>query len=133
LLGETTVVKELNWHLRDDRKTVTLTFPANPPFDLNLDTAGVETILESLGKIRAAMVPGFARTFGFGQKVEVIENPSYATELELMHGHSLIHLRDPRFGWLHYVLPKPEAGKLANVLLKQVAAPPPGQTARRPN
>jgi hypothetical protein len=44
-----------------------------------------------------------------------------------MLGNSLLHIRDPRYGWLHYWIPKGEAAKLAKALQAQVDAPPPTQ------
>ena len=41
------------------------------------------------------------------------------TEPDLLQGHSLIHLRDARFGRTHYLLPPDEAEKLATFLTKQ--------------
>jgi hypothetical protein len=36
-----------NWTLSDDFKTVTVTFPTDPPIALELDLAGVEQALQN--------------------------------------------------------------------------------------
>ena len=113
-----------NWKLEDDYKTVTVTFPTYPPVALQLDAAGVEDLLSNLGKFRGAMKPEIAPKFAMGQKVSAIPDPVWVTEPDAMHGHSLLHLRDPRFGWLHYLLPPHEAQKLGQLLQTQAASPP---------
>ena len=122
-----------NWKLEDDLKTITVTLPTNPPTALLLDAAGVDDLLTNLGLLRASMKPEIAPTFDLGQKVGAISNPAWLTEPDLMLGQSLLHLRDPRFGWLHYLIPKEEAKKLADLLQNQAAAPPPGQGLAKPN
>lgn len=113
-----------NWKLSDDLKTVTITFPTTPTVVLELDAAGVEDILKNLGEFRANMSPTIPPTFALGQPVRAVPNPRWATEPDAMMGDSLLHLRDPRFGWLHYQIPRAEAGKLAGYLQKQVDSPP---------
>jgi hypothetical protein len=39
--------------------------------------------------------------------------------------NSLLHIRDARFGWLHYAIPRAEARKLAEFPHKPVNAPSP--------
>jgi len=48
-------------------------------------------------------------------------------------GNTLLHLRDPRFGWLHYMVPREEARKLARVLQAHVDTPPPGSATKKLN
>jgi hypothetical protein len=108
------------WKLEDDNQTVTVTFPTDPPVALQLDADRVDEILRNLGEFRARMKPEFASKHALGQKVGAIADPAWATEPDLMRGHSLLHLRDPRYGWLHYLLPPHEAAKLATFLNKQV-------------
>jgi hypothetical protein len=114
-----------NWHLDDDRKTVTITFPTNPPVALKLDARAVDDVLNNLGAFRAAMTPEVPRDHSLGQRVAAVPNPLWQTEPEMMLGDSLLHLRDPRFGWLDYMIPREEARKLAGFLLRQADNPPP--------
>lgn len=122
-----------NWKLNDDLKTVTLTFPTNPPVALRLDVSQVEDVLKNLGEFRASMAPEVPQTYAMGQKVGAVSNPAWVTEPDLMVGDSLLHIRDPRYGWLHYLIPREEARKLATFLQNQVEAEPPGTRQGKPN
>ena len=122
-----------NWKLEDDLKTVTVTFPTNPPTALKLDAAGVEDLLKNLGEFRAHMKPEIAAEWELGQKVGAVPDPRWYSESELMMGNSLLHLRDQRFGWLHYVLPRESARELGMVLLAQADAPVPAPLGDKPN
>ncbi|GLS22672.1 hypothetical protein GCM10007874_56920 [Labrys miyagiensis] len=111
-----------NWKLEDDLETVTLTFPTGPVVVLTLNVAQLEDILKNLGDFRARMKPQIPEKYAVGQKmVFAINNPSWFTEPELMQGNSLLHIRDPRFGWLSYHIPSEEALKLSGYLQGQVA------------
>lgn len=112
-------MSEPDWKLEDDRKHVTLTFPTTPPVSWRLDVSAVEHILRNLGEFRAQMTPEIAAHYAMGQRVAALPDPAWVTEPDLMFGHSLLHLRDPRYGWLHYLLPPPEAQKLASYLQTQ--------------
>jgi hypothetical protein len=122
-----------NWKLEDDYKTVTVTFPSVPNVALKLDAAGIEEMQKNLGTLRAAMKPEVSKTFALGQGVHAVPDPIWMTEPDVMLGNSLLHIRDPRFGWLHYLIPKNEARKLAEYLQNQADAPPPGQGSSKAN
>ena len=107
------------WKLEDDLKTVTVTFPSDPPMTLKLDAAGVDLLLHGLGGLRTLMQPQPAPEFATGQEFVAVPDPSFSTETDGLHGNSVIHLRDPRFGWLHYMIPKEHARKLAVSLAMQ--------------
>lgn|SRR6185369_7003676 len=98
-----------------------------------MDLTAVDDMLKNLGEFRALMTPEIHRVSPLGQKVFAINNPMWATEPDVMLGHSLLHLRDPRFGWLHYLFPRNEARKLADLLQTQSDNPPPGQESGKPN
>lgn len=114
------------WTLDDDRKTVTVTFATQPQIALRLSVADIDTMLGKLGAFRALMPPPHEPGYAPGQKCECIPNPAWLAEPDALLGNSLLHLRDPRFGWLHYMIPREEARKLAQVLQAQVDRPPPG-------
>jgi hypothetical protein len=122
-----------NWKLADDREFVTIAFPTDPPAALRLNANQVDDVLDNLGALRAAMKREIPRTFALGQPVEAVADPIWATEPDALLGNSLLHLRDPRFGWLHYAIPKEEARKLARLLQSQADAPPPGQRSGKAN
>ena len=73
---------------------------------------------------------GVPRPFGANAPPETVRgaNASRATssltEPEMMLGNSVLHIRDPRYGWLHYVLSRKSARKLAGLLAAQADAPP---------
>jgi hypothetical protein len=112
-----------NWKLNDDYKTVTVTFPTDPPVALVLDVDGIDDILKNLGDFRAAMKPEVSRQAPIGVKVAAIPDPQWYTQSDAMRGDSLLHIRDPRFGWLHYLVPRAEALKLGNFLRTQAEQP----------
>jgi hypothetical protein len=116
-----------NWKLDEDGKTVTLTFPTEPPVALKLDAVQVDDLLRNLGIFRGSMKPEVPTKYALGLKVEAVPDPAWMTEPDLMLGDSLLHIRDPRFGWLHYLIPKTEAKKLAEFLQTQANAPPKDQ------
>ena len=122
-----------NWKLDDDFKTVTVTFPTDPPVSLRIDAAGLDQMLENLGLFRASMTPPHDASFALGQKVSCILNPAWVTEPDAMLGNSILHLRDPRFGWQHYLIPRDEARKLGEMFQKQADLPPPVQSPGKPN
>ena len=121
------------WRLDGDRQTITVTFPTVPRVVLKLDAAQVDKMLENLGHLRAVMQPGHAPNFAPGQKVIGVRNPRWLAEPDMMQGDSLLHLRDPWFGWRHYLFPREEATKLACVLRNQVEAPPPTSAKTKPH
>ena len=52
-----------------DYKTVTITFPTEPPVALRLDAAQVDDLLSNLGSFRGAMKPEVARKYGGGGEI----------------------------------------------------------------
>lgn len=114
----------IRWALDESRTTVTISFPTEPPLLLEIDLAEVEAMIEALGAYRAAMVPRVEDNWPVGQGCAAIVDPKWITEPEVMHGESLLHLRDPRFGWLHYRLPPREALALATLLRVQAQTAP---------
>ena len=113
-----------NWKLEDDYETVTITFPTEPPTALKLDAKGVEEILKNLGEFRSHMKPEIAKDYALRQKVSAVPDPKWVSEPDALVGNSLLHIRDPRFGWLHYIIPREEARKLAGYLQNQANYPP---------
>lgn len=123
---------ETKWKLDADGKTVTVTFPTDPPVSLKLDAGRIDKILENLGRFRAEMKPAHAPKISPRQRVAVVRDPNWFTEPEVLQGDSLLHLRDPRFGWLHYLIPRDKARKLAGFLQAQANAKVP-QPKGKPN
>ena len=121
------------WNLDDNRKTVTVTFPTDPPVQLKLDAERIDNMLANLGEFRAHMKPPVDHDWALGQKASAIRDPRWVSEADVMEGNSLLHIRDPRYGWLHYLFPRNEAARLGNLLKTQSELPPPGQPQGRPN
>ena len=121
-----------NWSLSEDRRYITVAFPTDPPVSLKLDAEAVDDHLAKMGELRALMRPEHAADWPLGQKVGAIPDPRWVTEPEMLDGNSLLHVRDPRFGWLHYLILRDDARKLADYLRVQ-ADQPPEQTPDRTN
>jgi hypothetical protein len=100
-----------NWKL-EDSQTLTITFPSPPPVAIQWKAPMVDEHLQTLGKLRAGMRPEIPKTFAPGQLVGAVSDPAWVTEPDAMLGRTLLHIRDPRFGWLHYLIPKEKARKL---------------------
>ncbi len=122
-----------NWNLDEDLKTVTVTFPSDLQVQLKLDAGQIDDMLVNLGEFRSYMEPPVHADWAPGQKVGVISNPRWFSEPELMEGNSLLHIRDPRYAWLHYMIPRGEAEKLSDILKSQSESPPPGQPRDKPH
>jgi len=122
-----------DWTLEDDHKTVAINFPTDPPVALRLEASQVEDILLRLGEFRAMMVPEVPADWSGERRVYAVPDPRWHTQPDMMQGDSIIHIRDPRFGWLSYVLPKESARKLGEHLVKQAEAPDPTQPPDKAN
>jgi hypothetical protein len=119
--------------ISEDLKSVTLTVPADLSVALRFTVAEVDNLLKNLGGLRALMKPEFPRDYIGGQRVGCIADPIWASESDVFMGNSLLHIRDPRYGWLHYMLPKNEARKLGGHLLRQADKMAPGQSTNKAN
>jgi hypothetical protein len=122
-----------NWKLEDDYEHVTLTLPTEPPTAIVFSTETIQEMLQNVGEFRGHMKPEIPKTYALGQKVVAIPDPAWATEPDLLMGNTLLHVRDPRYGWLHYMIPREEVRKLVGYLQAQLDAPPPGQQSGRAN
>jgi hypothetical protein len=119
----------INWNLEDDRMTVTVTFSTEPPVSVGIDTAEVEDIVLNLGRFRSFMLPETPAEPLTDRMVDAHPDPHWRVEAEIMTGDSLLHIRDPRFGWLHFLLPRESARLLGETLVSQADAPPPAAPA----
>lgn len=91
-------------------------------------TLALDELLHNLGVARTAMKPAVSPEWIIGQPVKCFRNPAWFIEIEQLAGDAVLHLRDDRYGWLHYVIDKEEAAKLA-VFFAAVAATPTPETA----
>ena len=97
------------------------------------DTSGVDELLSKVGEMREQMQPAIPLKYTSVETVLARVDPAWWVESEAMMGNIVFHLRDPPFGWLHYMMPKPEVRKLIDLLQKQVDAPEPGREQGRAN
>ena len=109
--------------LADGSKTMTLSLNTTPPQQVRLTASEAETLMQSIGVARSQMQPVPQQSWGFGQSVASIMDPRWTTESEKHKGDTLLHIRDPRFGWLHYTIPRTTAQQLGTLLQKQATLP----------
>jgi hypothetical protein len=114
----------IEWNVDAEKGEVRVTFPTDPPATLLMDTNDVVEMLELLGKARVTLKPPVPQTSPPGPKFVSIGDPLWRCENEPMNGDSLLHLRDPRYGWLHFLLPRASAKHLGGVLIRQADAVP---------
>lgn len=108
---------QINWSLSDDGKTVALEFATDPPVRIVMNLEQVEETLRNLGEFRSRMTPEVAREFEPLRRFDnVVPGPQWYTQAEKLNGDTLLHIRDPRYGWLDYLLPWADAAKLAELL-----------------
>ena len=106
--------------LGNDGQSVTIRFPGQPDIEWRLSASAADTLVKRIGDLRARTKPEVASQFQAGQKVDRgVRNPRWILEREALTGDPLLHLRDPRFGWLHYLIPVAEARRLGDGLRAQ--------------
>jgi hypothetical protein len=113
-----------SWKLNDDLRSVTITFPTDPVVTFVMTTEVLDELLTNLGVFRSQMEPEIPRDFALGQRVAAVTGPAWATEPDMMAGDTLLHMRDPRFGWLHFLISRVDAKTIADIFLAQAATPP---------
>lgn len=88
------------------------------------DAAGVDKLLAGLGEARSNMKPEYTADIT-GEQMNVVSNPTWRTMGIALAPEPLLHIRDPRFGWLHYALAIDSAKRLGLSLvdLADKAAP----------
>ncbi|EPE94980.1 hypothetical protein [Rhizobium grahamii] len=111
---------EPEWELDEELSTLTITFPTDPPVALVLDAEAVSELIEGAGQVRAKMRTPHSEDWQGGQMVDAVLDPRWHSEPDVLLEESLLHIRDPRFGWLHYALPRESAKALGKLLLRQV-------------
>jgi tetratricopeptide (TPR) repeat protein len=110
-----------SWRLEDDNRHVIVSFSSAGP--MRLDTVGVEDVLAAFGAARASMKPEIPIAFERDQARLTASNPAWYSQPETNWGGSWLSIRDPQFGWRHYVFPKDDARRLAGYLQTQVNMP----------
>ena len=90
-----------------------------------MTTASVDATLALLGTARAKMLPAYPAAWERGQTVCADRNPVWVQETDRLAGDVLLHLRDPRFGWQHYIFTKDDARKLGAEMIAWADRPTP--------
>ena len=107
--------------LSEDETRVQVSLPGTGA-TFELDAAGLDHLIDRLGALRAGMRNQHPSAWPRRGFVDAIYNPPWYSEPELLQGNSLLHIRHPGFGWLHFSIPKPAAAKLAEFLEDQASA-----------
>jgi hypothetical protein len=111
-------VSEAKMSLTDDRKRVLIDFPTSPAIQASLDASQVEQMITQLGIFRMEMMPRVPDGILAGQAVTAVPNPAWSIEGAMDGKRQVLHMRDPRFGWLHFALSRDMAKHMANVLME---------------
>ena len=114
-------------HFSPGRDVVTfLDAPADSPVR-QFTTGAIEQLLWVLGFARRQMLPEVAKSWTPHTPLEGVQrDPAFMIETEALAGDLILHIRDGRFGWLHYVFSRADARAIAeNILERCDAAPPP--------
>jgi hypothetical protein len=104
--------------------------PEAPDAVLAFTTGGVDEHIQHLGLTRAGMVPSISSIWERGQRVDCYRNPVTVVEADQLARDAILHLRDERFGWLHFIFSKDEARKLGAALIAQADRPSPPAAGR---
>ena len=110
--------------LDESLEFVTVTFPTAPGIAIKLRASEVDELLARVGYYRSVMDPDIAADCVPEKDSSAVSNPGWHAEVDNLSDEVRFSLRDPRFGWLHYVLPKGEAEKLAKLLQHQTSTTP---------
>ena len=81
----------------------------------------LDQAIEQLGKLRASKQPPVTSEFNYRGPFYTIDPVRWNSQREAVEGKSLLHLRHPGFGWLHFAITPDDAKKLAKILLHQFA------------
>jgi len=108
---------KLNWKLTGHIDTVTVTFRGDSLFHVELDAGEIDGLLKNLGELRAMMQPSHPLDFTKDADIDFIVDPRWRYGHDPSLGQSVLHIRDARFGWLHYIISEDTARKLADALI----------------
>lgn len=80
----------------------------------------VSDLIQVLSEIRAEMSPPVPEDPP--AVVEPLHNPRYATELHRFSGGTVFEFRHPALGWLEFLVPSMERGRISRFLAEQEEA-----------
>lgn len=110
----------VNLHLEAGDKILRLTIETDPRVVLRLDAQGVDLLVSQLGRARERMQPAHPEAYPSKEPGRAVADPQHVVDVDLRTENPLLHVRDPKFGWLHYMLTRAKCRRLAEEL-RQVA------------
>jgi hypothetical protein len=117
-------VSDATWKLEDDLRTARLTFSEVPAIAVKFDVDRIEEALRHLGAFRSSMQPSIPDDWSAAAtSTSAIDEPQMVVEMDPAIGSPVLRVRDPRFGWLHYVLTPQQARRLGSALVLQAYPP----------
>lgn len=121
--------------LEPDMQRVRFRINEYPSVDCRFDAAGVDALIARLGKVRAQMEPGHnaTKTPRPPRGAEYIAVEGNGVAITHNGAETILHLNDPRFGWLHFVMSKGKAGSVASYLAIEPARFAPPSPASKPS
>jgi hypothetical protein len=105
-----------DWEFSGHVDTVTVTFQADPLVAVELDAGEIDEILRNLGDLRALMKPSHPSHVPNEEDANFIVDPLWECKHDPLVDQRVLRIRDPRFGWLRYVISADTAWKLADAL-----------------
>lgn len=94
------------------------------PMQLKVDAPLAADLIETLGRTRAALTPEWPRELSSPPGVPRGAERDYLWTVQSeVYGDVLIHFRDPRYGWLCYVMSKETARQFAEGLIEHSDEP----------
>lgn len=91
---------------------------------LEMNATELDAFIQALGHARGSIAPFPPSELPVGTMV-AINDPAWVAAHQPGAGGSFLHLRDPRFGWLSYVLPRKEAAYMGALFIHMAAAQAP--------
>lgn len=106
---------KIDFTLSADKADVTIVLPPGSNI-LRMDATSLDKVIHQLGKLRAEMplaIPETRPSFGVG---DGIRQPTFGLYVDDFNLDPVLQVRDPRFGWLNYIIATGGARKLSLAL-----------------
>lgn len=82
----------------------------------------IDELIRVLAEIREEMSPAVPEDPPAPAEVQPLHAPRYVTELHQFSGGTVFEFRHPALGWLEFVLPSAERGRISRFLAEQETA-----------
>ena len=79
----------------------------------------IDDLIRVLAEIREEMSPAVPEQPPSQTEIEALHAPRYVTELHRFSGGTVFEFRHPALGWLEFVLPSVERGRISRFLAEQ--------------